>query len=131
MGFRWYPLVSSSLSAANKFITNGADFQSVFLRHDILQPVHRLLHSQRAEYSDKASSILLSLTSKSFKLFSNSLDKALFNELVELMYSSQAIVRNNSSENIEALVEGRGLDEGDGEGKRDGGHGGRPRKGYE
>ncbi|KAH7820314.1 uncharacterized protein MONOS_10172 [Monocercomonoides exilis] len=30
------------------------------------------------------------------KLFVSSLDKALFNELVELMYSPQAIVRNNA-----------------------------------
>ncbi|KAH7825536.1 uncharacterized protein MONOS_12254 [Monocercomonoides exilis] len=118
MGFRRYPLVSSSLRVTNKFITNGAEFHSVFLRNGILQPIHRLLHSPRAEYSDKASSILLSLTSKSFKLFTSSLDKALFNELVELMYSPQAIVRNNASEIIEALAEGRGLDEeGDGEGK--------------
>ncbi|KAH7828798.1 uncharacterized protein MONOS_14397 [Monocercomonoides exilis] len=82
--------------------------------------------------SNKASSILLSPTSKSFKLFASSLDKALFNELVELVYSPQAIVRHNASDIIEALAEGKGLDEeGDGEGKRDGGYGGRPCKGYE
>ncbi|KAH7832440.1 uncharacterized protein MONOS_4596 [Monocercomonoides exilis] len=118
MGFRWNPLVSSSLLVTNKFITNGAVFHSVFLHHGILQPIHRLLHSPCAEYSGKASSILLSLTNKSFKLFASSLGKALFNELVELIYSPRAIVRNNASEIIEALAEGRGLDEeGDGEGK--------------
>ncbi|KAH7817028.1 uncharacterized protein MONOS_18163 [Monocercomonoides exilis] len=81
MSFHWYPLVSSSLRVTNKFITNGAVFHS-------------------------ASSILLSLISKSFKLFASSLDKALFNELVELMYSPQAIVRNNASEIVEELAEG-------------------------
>ncbi|KAH7830008.1 uncharacterized protein MONOS_476 [Monocercomonoides exilis] len=121
MGFRWYPLVSSSLRVTDKFITNGAVFHSVFLCKGILQPIHRLLHSRCAEYSDKASSILLSLTIKSFKLFTNSLDKALINDLVELMYSPQAIVPNNASEIIEALAEGRGLDEeGEGEEKRKG-----------
>ncbi|KAH7819953.1 uncharacterized protein MONOS_15078 [Monocercomonoides exilis] len=116
MGFRLYPLVSSSLCVTNKFITNGAKFHSVFLRHRILQLILRLLHSRCAEYIDKASSILLSLTSKSFKLFASSLDKALFNELAELMYSPQEIVRNNASEIIEALAEGRGMDE-EGEGE--------------
>ncbi|KAH7827370.1 uncharacterized protein MONOS_16294 [Monocercomonoides exilis] len=119
MGFRWYPLVSSSLRVINKFITNGTEFHFAFLRHGILQLIHCLLHSPRAEYSDKAPSILLSLTNKLFKLFASSLDKALFNELAELMYSSQAIVRNNASEIIEALAEGRGLDE-EGEEKREG-----------
>ncbi|KAH7832566.1 uncharacterized protein MONOS_8360 [Monocercomonoides exilis] len=48
------------------------------------------------------------------------------------MYSPQAIVRNNASEIVEALAEGRGLDEeGEGEGKRDGGYGGMPRRGYD
>ncbi|KAH7820790.1 uncharacterized protein MONOS_15760 [Monocercomonoides exilis] len=81
MSFRWNPLVSSSLRVTSKFITNCAVFHSVFLRHGILQLIRRLLHSRCAEYSDKASSILLSLTTKSFKLFANSLDKALLNEL--------------------------------------------------
>ncbi|KAH7817640.1 uncharacterized protein MONOS_17710 [Monocercomonoides exilis] len=96
MSFHWYPLVSSSLRVTNKFITNGAVFHSVFLRKGILQLILRLLYSPCTEFIDKASSILLSLTTKSFKLFANSLDKALFNELVELMFSPQAIVRNNS-----------------------------------
>ncbi|KAH7815309.1 uncharacterized protein MONOS_16248 [Monocercomonoides exilis] len=88
--------------------------------------------TQHPENSGKASSILLSLTSKPFKLFASLLDKALFNELVELMHSPQAIVRNNTSEIIEALTEGRGLaEEGVGEEKRDGGYGGMPRRGYD
>ncbi|KAH7825464.1 uncharacterized protein MONOS_2395 [Monocercomonoides exilis] len=121
MGFRWCPLVSSSLCVINKFITNGVEFHFEFLRHRILQLIHCLLHPPRPENSGKASSILLSLTNKSFKLLASSLDKALFYELSELMFSPQAIVRNNVSEIIEALAEGRGLDEeGEGEEKREG-----------
>ncbi|KAH7815944.1 uncharacterized protein MONOS_9706 [Monocercomonoides exilis] len=108
MSFRWYPLVSSSLRVTHKFIINGAEFHSVFLHHCILQPIHRQLHSPRAEYSGKASSILLSLTSKSFKLFASSLDKALFKKLVELMYSPQAIVRNNASKSSRRLQKEKG-----------------------
>ncbi|KAH7815274.1 uncharacterized protein MONOS_4532 [Monocercomonoides exilis] len=100
-----------AINQIHGFITNGAVFHSVFLRHGILQPIHRLLHSPHAEYSGKSSSILLSLSSKSFKLFASSQDKAQFNKLVELMYSPQAIVRNNASEIIEVLAEGRGIDE--------------------
>ncbi|KAH7819925.1 uncharacterized protein MONOS_11885 [Monocercomonoides exilis] len=111
----------NSIDQIHEFITNGTEFHFAFLRYGILQLIRFLLHPPRPENSGKASSILLLLTNKSFKLFASSLDKALFNELVELMFSPQAIVRNNASEIIEALAEGRGLDEeGEGEEKREG-----------